>query len=155
LAARAGNPKYHAPAVTWRLLFENIFQIKLWRLVAMDMATADVSFFGQKAYIYSGEYDLMLDAASEGILRNIGLVGVAVVDQPKMPWLVVGGFHAITRALKTRAQNQQAGLAFLFAPVVDAWLLSRLTLTGLWGFHLEDRFRQNGPYAVLLTTFAL
>ncbi|MEW5850509.1 MAG: hypothetical protein AB2A00_17115 [Myxococcota bacterium] len=143
---RARTGRHHGPAISQRVILENLLQMRIWRLVAADQATAEGWSAHRKGWFYSGEYDLLMDGTGDVALKNILVVGLGLGMRPRMPEMVVGGFHAFTRVLRSEGQNQQAGLAILHTPVMDAWWLTRAGLIILAGIHLQDRYKTGQPY---------
>lgn len=140
------------PRLTQRLLADSSFQFRLWRVVILNQSTAELSHLGNGAF-YNGEYDLLVNGR-DVVLRNVLLAGVVLLDKPGLPEAAVGGFHMWTRALGARLQNQQAGLAVVFAPVVGKRQPRGFTMISLLGFHLEHQHRQHTPFLAWLVSWS-
>lgn len=141
------------PDLAQRVMFENQFQIKLYRMVAFTLLNAEYYWRNRPGYVYAGEYDLLQRSQGEITFRHIGAVAVVVTEGPKTPELAVGLFHAVARSIWSETQNQQAGMVFIYAPVAGQWFVYRSGLTGLFGFSLQDKYKQAFPYAVLQFNF--
>jgi len=139
----------HGPDTGHRLLFENLFQLKLYRVVALSLFTVELWRVAREGTFYSGDYDLLVQSP-DAILKHIGALAVVLTGGPNLPELAVGGFHAVARSIRAQSQNQQAGMLLMYSPVNDRFLLYRTGLTALIGFHLQDRYKQTSPYGVLL-----
>ena len=152
LARRSSSGPHGGPGIATRLYGENLLQAKLSRLVAFDLATAEVYLHRGKGFVYNGEYDLLLASNGEAVVKNIAIGAVALVDQPRVPYLAAGLFHAVARAARSGGQNQQAGFAFILTPIVGARWASSLQVITLCGWHLQDRYRRGQPYLAVQVT---
>lgn len=138
--------------VAHRLMGESLLQIQFWRVVGFNLTNVDHTQLGD-GYYYNGEYDLTV-SGRDVVFRNALVAGVILLRRPGLPEVALGGFHMFTRAMVSRHQTQQAGMSVIYAPMGLGHVPKNLTMILLWGFHVQDRFRQAGPYLVWLASWA-
>jgi hypothetical protein len=156
IAVRGRAGRHHGPALSQRLLADNLLQIKLRWLVLADLTTVDLWSLRRDGYYYLGEHDLLMDGRGDVAVKNIAIAAASILNRPGAPELAAGVFHAIAHVVRSGGQNQQAGLALLHVPRDRAWLPpSRLGLVALLGLHLQDRSKALMPYGAVLIAWGL
>ncbi len=138
-----------------RLMAENLFQVKLWRIILFNLTNVELGRVGPGGgWFYNGEYDLLVRGAWDVVGRNVFLAAVSVLDGKSMPELAVGGFHMVAASVWSRGVTMQAGAAVVVGPPVRGIIPRSASWIILAGFHLWDRHRQSTPYLVWLMSLA-
>lgn len=152
---RQKDPGVMQARLTHRVVGENLFQLKVWRIILFNQTNVELSRVGPGGgWFYNGEYDLLLRGAWDVVGRNVLLAAVSVLDGRTMPELAVGGFHMVSASWWSRGITMQAGAAVVLGPPLRGIIPRSASWIILAGFHVYDRNRQSTPYLVWLMSLA-
>jgi hypothetical protein len=135
-------------AIGHHLLVLPTFQIKLWRIAAVDQFELGLWYIhGPESYWLDPFYDnLIKRGAPDAVLRNSAFLLFEAYRGDAEESVYVGPMYEVVHTISAAITRQRVGLAASATPFAHLGPFDRPTLLFATGLNLEDRNRQGEPW---------